>query len=771
MSKIRMLTVLAGMWVLLIGLSVRLVFLQLIHQEHYNTKAEKRRRKIEYLPARRGRILDCENRVLAIDQPRYELCVDLTELDPALDLVARLARSLGQSRKELIRQIALARKQKARSNSYALVSGPVSAAKKDRMGRLILKQKRIFRHAHRLSGLNEDQPVLKWIRGHGVAIAMPVLTVRDRTLNRLAELTNTQAAPLAALVEIKVNSILAEDNVHKRLEEWSSAFVIDKELKFSMALAVEERLFELPGILIRKKFERHYPFGESASHLIGYVGAMSSKAYKKLVRNGLIINVPRWYYKRITEATPTESLTYPPEQLLLGTRRSISRGSRLHSDFIGRTALELSNDGLLAGIPGARVIERDYKNHQLGILAEIPEQHGQDLRITIDIELQKITELALDEAIKTKATLDSGAGAAVMNVHDGRLLVLASAPRFDLNRFNEIFRKLNSNPRKPLFNRSTAAMPPGSTYKVLSALAFFDRRMATGLSMNTHFSCSGQLFPKGNRFKCDGVHGHTGLVRAIQHSCNVFFWRGVHKAGYQNTLVWAQILGFGQRITDGVPGENRGQVPDKNMKEPRYRLALKSYERWKQRYEVLVRLKEDDAEIDLARRHLIRSEDWYRRCKNDRRFNDGNKRNAVIGQGDVLASPIQIARLTAFVANGGFVVKPRIHLSTPIQKKAYPVNGSLLRAIQKGLREVVLHGTASRSSIGLRRLDVAGKTGTAERKKGQPNYAWFMGYYPASKPEIAFAVVIDKTKGHGGDVAGPVARKIVEAYMRGRPRR
>jgi penicillin-binding protein 2 len=769
MNKARLITVLFFMWMLIAGLITRLVFVQLVHHDHYKQKAERRRRRIEFLPARRGRILDCKNRVLAVDQPRYELCAQLTELDPVLDLVARLARSLGQSRKSLIGRIALARKQSHRADSYALISGPVGPRRLDRMARLMRKQRRLFRHAHRLAELPKDQAVLRWIRGHGVAVSMAVLKVRRRTLTRLALMLGRDTEGLIRAVEQKVAAILAEPDVYKRLEQWSSAFVLDASLKFLLSLSIEERLFELPGIIIRKKFKRHYPFGASAAHLIGYVGAMSAQSYKQRALTGQIANLPFWYYKRYLTEEADESAVFPPDQLLLGVKMSMKRGSRLHDDVVGQVALERFNDSLLAGIPGARVVERDYKNHRLGILLEAPEQHGRDLKVTIDMDLQGVCEAALDEALKSHGARDAGAGLVVMNVEDGRVLALASGPRFNLNEVNHVYKSLLSDARKPLFNRSTSAMPPGSTYKILSALAFFDRRQPKALPLSGHFSCSGRLFQKYSRFKCDGVHGSTQIVRAIQCSCNVFFWKSAAAAGYDCTLIWARELGFGQRIGDGIPGESRGQIPDRNTKNKRYALALQSYKRWALRYKQERSQGALAGQLEKTNRRLIRAKDWAQRCALDRGFNAGDERNAVIGQGSVLATPIQIARLAAFIANGGWIVKPRIHADSPVSRRLQKIEPGLLADVRLGMRRVVTHGTASNKKIGLYNMDVAGKTGTAERNKGQPNYAWFMGYFPASRPEIAFAIVVDKTAGHGGGVAGPVARELVRAYARGRP--
>jgi cell division protein FtsI/penicillin-binding protein 2 len=143
-------------------------------------------------------------------------------------------------------------------------------------------------------------------------------------------------------------------------------------------------------------------------------------------------------------------------------------------------------------------------------------------------------------------------------------------------------------------------------------------------------------------------------------------------------------------------------------------------------------------------------------------------RNASIGQGTVLATPIQVARLAAGIATGGRLPRPRLVLDDAVDSDDVELDASVLARIRAGLEGCVRRGTAAGTEAGLAGLDVAGKTGTAELGKGQPNVAWFMGYYPASSPEVAFAVVVDRTRGHGASVCAPVAGALVRAWEKAR---
>lgn len=774
MNRARLIPIWLAMMAAFLGLSTRLVFLQVVHTDSYSAKAEKRRRRLEFLVPRRGRIVDRKKRVLAVDQPRFQVAVKLTALDPSLDLAHKLARKMGLEPLEVVRRFQLARLAGSSCGRYALIGRPRTERHGEYLAKFLSKQHRYFRRWLGDDALDlKDEPVLKWLPGRGVAVKLEFIQVRDRVLARLAALLKHSQVDLGLRVDRRVHEIMTMEGVYERLEAWSRPHVMLPDISFSDSITIEECLFELPGVHVRKVFKRHYPFRGMASHVLGYMSRMSAKEYKKQAVAGRILDIPRWYHKNLVESLQQPDLIYPPDALLMGAQGLLSEGAHLHSEMVGRTGLERRLDSVLSGVPGAQVIERDYKNHRLGILAQQSERHGRDLQISLDVDLQKTAEEALEQAVKAHGEPDAGGAAVVMSVRTGDVLTLASYPRYDLNTVKKNYRELLADPRKVLFHRASAAMPPGSTFKVVTSLAMFDSSQAKYLKSQHSFHCSGQLFRNYSRsFKCDGVHGHTGLERALERSCNVFFWRGVDALGYDSTYAWAQKLGFASRVSDGIPGESAGQIPNQLLKEQRYLKAKASHEAWQQRLEGLkAELKQrpgdDDlkARIDKTKRYLIRAQDWHERCSKDRVFSKGNARNAVIGQGDVLASPIQIASLAAFIANDGEWVKPRLLMDTPVQRRRVEVPVWLMRAIQSGLRRVVRYGTASKPSIGLRALDVAGKTGTAERRRNEPMYAWFMGYYPASNPEIAFAVVVDKTHGHGGSVAGPVAAKLVRHYQ------
>lgn len=788
MSRTRAGLVFAAILLAVTGLATRLVYLQVFRVAHYRKKAERRRRSLDVLTARRGRILDRHGEVLAVDQPEYQLCVSLTTLDPTLDLAFRLARGVGLGRSEIAAKVRLARRHARIQDRFALLVERVPAERRDRVQRLISKLEYRLKRDH--AGLEfADDPsgaeLLRWIPPGSIAVAMPLLRRREETLIAISRVLNIPAAELAERIDERVDEILAYEDVYERLAAWSTPFVLQPRISFESALALEERLFELPGVKVRKRFRRYYPQKDSASHLVGYTRAMPAEVFRRLVDDGRVLDVPHWYFRREARAGRLKNPLFPTDALLFEIQNEIPEGTRLRDDEIGRRGLEATNDDRLAGTPGVLLVERDASGRTLGVLGHIPEDHGRDLTLTLDLGLQRVAEQALDRAVKEHGTSKAGAGAVMLDVRSGEVLVLAGAPRFDPNRVSEDYTTWLESPRTPLVFRATSAMPPGSTFKILSALAFFDPKGGQALPIDKTYHCIGRLFRNHRRYaNCDGVHGYTDVVNSLEHSCNVFFWRGVRDAGYDSILTWSERLGFGEPVGSDIPGEGGGQIPTEAMKKRRLRIARQGLAHWRDR---LARLEdqlesakrqgaEPDkdlvAEHDLARRKVIYNEDWTRRCEGDQTFTEGNARNAAIGQGDVLANPIQIARLAAFIGNGGVLVTPHIVKGSPAPKRRIPVNEVVLRRIQRGLRQVVLSGTASRRSIGLRELEVAGKTGTAERRRDEPMYAWFMGYYPASKPEVAFAVVIDSTEGHGGGVAGPVARELVKAWqLRGKQAR
>jgi len=758
MSSRRLAMLLGMVYLVFGGLALRLVQLQVVQHERFLDKAERRRRSLDIVSQRRGRLLDRRGRVLAVDRPHYEICVRLTELDPALTLAHRIARAIRRPRDEIVGAV-----QRSRGAGRAGLKQVLVARGLD---------PRAMRRARALAKRRRELE----IDAQGVRLDAKLIDQRDDTLTRLARLLGHSPATLIAAVEERQREIMAFPDVYQRLQAWAEPHKLGKNVSFENGLAVQEILFDLPGVIVRTRFSRFYPEGDSASHVLGHLGRIPSAQYDELAKQGRILNLPIHAYRRLLKLGTLEpGAPFLPDMLLLGLQRSVPDGARLHRDRIGRTGLESRYDRLLAGAPGVSVVERDHSGRRRGVIWSSPERHGRDIRMTLDLELQRAAELSLDEALTKYGDSRAGAGAVVLDVRSGAILALASAPRMPLNELGAHYAELLSDPRHPLVSRAVSAMPPGSTFKLVTALGLFHKDATNRLPLNQHFECAGALALGRQRFRCDGVHGQTGLVRAIEDSCNVFFWRGVGVGEYDDVRRWALRLGFGARSGRGIPGEKAGVIPDRDSRTRRLERARVSlaYRRRlvKERRQVQASLEGKEREqvgeeIASLQRKLVAARDWAGRCAQDRRFTEGNERNAVIGQGGVLATPIQVARLAAFIGSGGRLVTPHLVVGESAPSRRYPVSPALMRTLQKGLRRVVTQGTASSRAIGLRELDVAGKTGTAERRKDQPNYAWFMGYYPSRNPRIAFAIVVDRTKGHGGGVTGPVAREIVKAWRR-----
>jgi cell division protein FtsI/penicillin-binding protein 2 len=223
-------------------------------------------------------------------------------------------------------------------------------------------------------------------------------------------------------------------------------------------------------------------------------------------------------------------------------------------------------------------------------------------------------------------------------------------------------------------------------------------------------------------------------------------------------------------VARGVFGERGGLVPYPGYKQDRADDAARAATRWAVRLANAMQDPDDVEALDLARRRALRAAWWAERTLSDRVLWPGNVRNSMIGQGDVLLTPLQVARIASLVATGGRPPRPRLTTREPMAFDSIELDPEILAQVRRGMELVVRRGTASKSSIGLRGHDVAGKTGTAERRKGDPYLAWFMGYYPASAPEVAFAVLVDRTRGHGGGVCAPVARELLLAYEKSQGR-
>ena len=408
---------------------------------------------------------------------------------------------------------------------------------------------------------------------------------------------------------------------------------------------------------------------------------------------------------------------------------------------IGKSGVEQGCDLLLRGKSGKSEVEVNAVGRVIRELARDEGEPGADINLTLDLELQKMAYDSLALAGQSGAVV-------LLDVLTGDVLALASCPGFDPSAFNRglkhrEWQALISDPKAPLTNKAIAGLyAPGSTFKPVTALAALQ---AGAITAETRVSCGGHMGLGNARFHCwkRGGHGTLNLRGALSHSCDVYFYEAARRCGVDNISAMAHRLGLGEASGLGLSGERLGVMPT---------------QAWKL------------ATIGVP---------WQK----------GETLIAGIGQGFVLASPLQLAVMTARIASGGLKVTPRlidrVKPKGEIELASNPavslgLNPQHLRVVQDGLIDVVARGTAQRSAIREAGMEMAGKTGTsqvrriskAERAAGvirnedlpweRRDHALFIGYAPVHAPRYAVAVLVEHGGG-GSAVAAPIARDIILA--------
>jgi len=453
---------------------------------------------------------------------------------------------------------------------------------------------------------------------------------------------------------------------------------------------------------------------------------------------------------------------YPFKSLathLLGYVGEISKEELDQTEFaelkagahIGKDGVERTYDSILRGTDGWKTVEVDAAGRPKKFLEDVPAKPGNNLVLTIDSELQQAAEAAIVEGIQRAYEDDStnAAGGAVvaLDPRTGEVLALASYPDYDptlwvggidAGRYAEL---TAPGANYPLFDRAINGLyPAGSTFKPFVAAVALNSGVVT---WDTIINCNGKFNAAKQTWKCWKTEGHgdLNLVAAIAQSCDNYFYNLGYLMYNQPTAALQDGLrkfGFGQATGIDLPGETNGsRVPDKTWKREQGKTEL------------------------------------------DKIWKPGDEINLAIGQGDLLATPLQMAVALSAIANGGTVWVP--HLRQQItdasgnviqrfdneKRSELGISADILHAVRSGMRLVTSDpsGTAYGAFMGFP-VSVAGKTGTAE-KKPDDDYALFMGYAPAdgnSDPEIAVVAVVEQG-GHGSSVAAPVVRRVMEAYF------
>ncbi len=437
--------------------------------------------------------------------------------------------------------------------------------------------------------------------------------------------------------------------------------------------------------------------------------------------------------------------------------------------LVGTSGLERSFQEYLEGEPGIRQVEVDPLGRPYRVWREKMPQPGNDLVLTLDAHLQAVAERALLQRMEELRRLrskdcpngcpaDFGA-AVVMRVDTGEILVLASVPAFDPNLFatrahvrpgSAAYRsflaewqKLRSDPSQPLYNHATqTTAPPGSAFKLVTAASALRSRVASPREV---IVCPGRRYFGGIEFGDWSVHGPVDMVRALLRSCNVYFYEMGLRVGIDRLEEMAREFGLGEKT------------------------GLEAYQG----------LEEEPGWVaGPASKEKLHPE--------EPRWNPGDVLSAAIGQGDNRFTPLQMAVLTAAVANGGQVLRPYVVKEVrsprgevlrrfgPEVRKKVRLKDEEWKIIRRGMEGVMEPGgtaahvfadfPALTSRLLGREIRLAGKTGTAQAGRRDIPWGWFVGYAPADKPEIAVAVMV--RRGGGGSLAaGPVARAIFDAYF------
>ncbi|TLY29120.1 MAG: penicillin-binding protein 2, partial [Nitrospirae bacterium] len=404
--------------------------------------------------------------------------------------------------------------------------------------------------------------------------------------------------------------------------------------------------------------------------------------------------------------------------------------------IVGQYGVENTYDRFLRGRAGQKLIEADALGHEKRTVSVEKPRAGDDLYLTIDLRLQKLAEELLGDEAGAIVALDP---------KTGEVLALASRPAFDPNVLSreltaKQWEEVVQHEGRPLTNRATQGQyPPGSTFKIAMAAAALETKT---VEPSTQIRCAGG-YQFGRRFYRDwkaGGHGLMNVTEALVQSCDVFFYTAGQRMGIDTIASYAKLFGLGSPTGIELPSERLGIVPSTD---------------WKQK---------------------VRSEQWL----------PGETISASIGQGYVTVTPIQMASLTATVANNGVPVRPRLVKavmdratgrvlelpSVPLSRLS--IRPETLAIIRNALAGVVTEGTARSAKSSL--VTIAGKTGTAQAlslrlgpEKNIPkkfrDHAWFVSYAPVESPRIAVTILVEHM-GHGGSAAAPLAKQMIEAFVK-----
>lgn len=468
------------------------------------------------------------------------------------------------------------------------------------------------------------------------------------------------------------------------------------------------RRYRFPGVEVQARLFRDYPLGETAAHVIGYIGRINERDMERIEERG-------------------ETANY--------------RGS----EYIGKSGLELSYEVELHGLTGLEQVEINAGGRAVRLMSRAPATAGNDLELTLDIELQKVAEAAFGDRRGALVAIEPATGG---------VLALVSTPSFDPNLFVDgisvaDWRALSDSPDHPMLNRAIySAYPPGSTFKPFMALAGLETGKRT---LEQRFNNQGVFNFVGHRFVDRKSHcqNNVNLHQTLVYSCNIYYYQLANDLGINALADFMRPFGFGQRSGIDIPGEAVGVLPTPEWKRTRF-----------------------------SRRE---QQSWF----------GGETLSVGIGQGYNAYTPLQVANALAGLVNNGVIYQPHLvrNVVDSVTGERYPVvtapkervalDPQHVSAVKAAMLDVTRMGTAAKVFAGAP-YESGGKTGTAQvfSLRGQKyeegrvaerlrDHSWYVAFAPADKPRIALAVLVENG-GFGSQSAAPIARQVLDYFMLGK---
>ena len=573
----------------------------------------------------------------------------------------------------------------------------------------------IVKHSHyQTLAENNRISVVPIVPNRGLILDRNGVVLAHNSSGYTLEITSSKVGDLEATIDQLAQLVDIQPKHRKRFKKLLAESHTFESQPIRNHLSDEEvahfaaQSYRFPGVEIKARLFREYPYNEQTSHLIGYIGRINENDIKQLEEDETAANY---------------------------------RGS----DYIGKTGIEQSYENELHGTTGIEQMEVDADGRGVRVLSRTAPASGNNLILTLDAKLQEIAEQAFGNYRGALVAIDP---------NNGEVLAFVSRPGYDPNLFidgidEESWNELNNSPDVPLNNRALRGQYPlGSTIKPFMALAglYYNKRSpGHTISDPGYYTLPGSSHHYRDWKK--GGHGSVDMFKSIVVSCDTYYYGLATELGIDNMFNFLSQFGFGKKTGIDLEGETSGLLPSQEWKQKRYK------------------------------------EKWY----------GGDTVSAGIGQGYDLVTPMQLAFATAVLANDGVGYRP--HLVRQVQhsgSKDTPIpevkpeftinlNPEHVALVKRAMVAVMQPGgTAAQAGAGAA-YAFAGKTGTAQvvgMKQGEKyiesqvaernrDHAWFIAFAPADKPKIALAVLAENG-GHGGAVAAPIARKVLDYYLLGK---